>query len=338
MKDTIVFFIVAVFLVACGGNEKKSGKRAVKVGIETVSDGASCIGNEYVGTVESSSETVLSFELGGNITRILVNEGDKVVKGQRLADVSPTSLKNSYEASVATLAQAKDAWHRMKKLHEEGVVSEIKWVEIDTKLKQAESAERISREQLSHTSIVAPFSGVITGRIGEVGMNVLPGQPVLKLADMSSVDVVFSVPEGDITKVRIGERADVKVDAIGGTVYEGIVKEKGTVADKVSHSYNVRLQLSKVDGRLLSGMVCSVRRKSQELSNQVVIPMGAVELDTDNTRFVWTVVAGKAHRKNIVVGEFLNGGVHVLNGLNVGDKLIVHGTQKVCEGMSVVED
>lgn len=337
MRNLFVVLAFIALVSSCGDKDKQTNKEPVKVKVEKVANDNPYSGDEYVGTVESSLETILSFELGGNITHLSVKEGDHVIKGQLLGTVSPTSLKNTHAASLAVLHQAQDAWRRMKKLHAEGVVSEIKWVEVDSKLKEAEAAERVAREQLSHTSLYAPFSGVITDKLGEVGMNVLPDQPVLKLAGGTNVDVVFSVPEGDINAIKIGDVAEVFVKAADSKTYSGVVKEKSVVADKVSHSYNVRLGLQTSDGKLLSGMVCSVRMKSQVHSNLIILPMDCIELDTDNVRYVWIVVAGKAHRKNVIVGDFCDGGIIIRSGLSVGDKVIVEGTQKVSEGMVVKE-
>lgn len=339
MKNIIVPLLTILFLMSCGDRQKEEKAAPVKVEVLDVADGDYDTSASYVGTVEASVETVLSFENPGRITRLLFSEGDRVAKGQLLGTISPTTLRDAHYATVVTLRQAQDAYRRMKKLYEEGVISAIKWVDVETKLRQAESAERISREQLSHTNIYAPFSGVITSKSGETGMNVLPDQPVYKLADVSHADVVFSVPESDISNIRVGERAKVVVGAAGNAVVDGVVKEKGITADAVSHTYTVRLTLSHSDPRLLPGMVCNVSIEKQTASSvgRIVIPMGAVELDTDNTRFVWVVVDGKAQRRNVAIGDFLPGGVEIRSGLSKGDRIIIGGMQKVCDGTPVSE-
>lgn len=337
VKGNILVAVATLLLFCgCGKKEAKKDESSVKVGVTTVSVGDCSGSNEYVGTVEASSTTVLSFEIGGNITRLLVKEGDHVAKGQLLGTISPTTLKDSHYATQVTLRQAQDAYNRMKKLHAEGVISEIKWVEIETKLRQAEAAERIAKEQLSHTSLYAPFSGVVTSRQGDVGMNVLPDQPVYKLADVSRMDVCFSVPENDIAGVSLGEKAVVRVKAEGNAMYTGVVKEKGIAADDISHSYSVRLTIDGHGGCLLPGMVCSVALQ-KEATDGLIIPMGAVELDTDNSRFVWIVRNGRAYRRNVQVESFAGNGVRVVSGLSSGDRIITSGAQKVSEGMSVVE-
>lgn len=336
MKKALLFLLLPVLFLSCTADKSVKGDKKVIVKVETVSGGETASANSYVGTVAANSGTVLSFQTGGNVTRLNVREGDHVRRGQLLGTVSPTTLRDSHYATEVTLRQARDAYSRMKKLHDEGVVSEIKWVEVETKLQQAEAAERIAREQLSHTSLYAPFDGVITSRDAEIGMNVLPDQPVYKLAKIANVDVNFSVPEAEISRIAAGSRALVKVDALGGRAYEAVVAEKGVVADAVSHTYNVRLAVNNADGKLLPGMVCSVNlRSAASGTSAVVIPMRCVELDTDNTRFVWVVEGGKARRRNVVIGDFAGNGVLVVSGLAAGDRLIVEGAHKVSEGTAV---
>lgn len=337
MKNVILCLAALSLFFSCSDRQKASAPSAVKVVTQTVSRNSFDNSNSYVGTVDAGASSVLSFETGGKITRLLCREGDRVAKGQLLGTVSPTTLRDSHYATQVTLQQAQDAYKRMKKLHDEGVIPEIKWVEIETKLRQAEAAERIAREQLSHTELYAPFAGVVTSRSAEVGMNVLPDQPVYKIADVSAVDVNFSVPEKEINNIRVGEKAQVTVDAAGARVFDAVVKEKGIVADEVSHTYNVRLSLSGASYVLLPGMACSVRLSSQTTDSAFVVPMGAVELDTDNVRFVWLSCNGKAVRRNVEVGDFSGGGVEIISGLNEGDKVIVSGMQKVSEGMRVTE-
>ena len=335
MKKALLFLLLSAMLLSCTADKSVKGEKKVIVKVETVSGGETTSANSYVGTVAANSGTVLSFQTGGNVTRLNVREGDHVRRGQLLGTVSPTTLRDSHYATEVTLRQARDAYSRMKKLHDEGVVSEIKWVEVETKLQQAEAAERIAREQLSHTSLYAPFDGVITSREAEIGMNVLPDQPVYKLAKITNVDVNFSVPEAEISHIAAGNRAQVRVDALDGRAYEAVVAEKGVVADAVSHTYNVRLALNNADGKLLPGMVCSVNLRSASSPSALVIPMRCVELDTDNTRFVWVVEGGKARRRNIVIGDFAGNGVTVVSGLVAGDRLIVEGAHKVSGGMAV---
>ena len=252
-------------------------------------------------------------------------------------------MRDAYNLSLTTLRQAEDAYRRFEPLHSQGVVSDIKWVEIQTKLEQAKSTEQLARTQLSRTSLVAPFSGVISARYAERGMNVIAGQQIFKLVDISKLDVVVAVPESEISQVTVGANAHVVVSALGGKRYEAVVKEKGVEANAVSHTYNVKLAITNSGGGLMPGMVYNVNllcadKVQASVSPSISVPLNAVKLDSDNRRFVWLAVDGKARQQYITIGDFVEGGVIVSSGLHYGDKVITDGSQKVSQGMSVNVD
>lgn len=326
-------------LAGCSEQEKKTQKAAVRV--ETFSVGANADGktNDYVGTIEEKTAAMLSFELGGNITSIRAYEGDRVSKGEVLATINPTTLNETHRASLSTLRQAHDAYRRFLPLHKAGTISDIKWVEIESALEQAKAAEAIARQQLSHTAIRAPFDGVVASKQADMGAYVLPGQPVLKIADVRTVRAKISVPEAEISHLHIGDKVRLSVAALGDDVFYGTISEKGIDANPISHTYDVKVGIENTGRRLLPGMVCNAQvASSNSKQAQIVVPARCIELDTDNTRFVWTVVKGKAHQQHVEVGGFYNNDIIVLSGLAAGDEVIVGGQQKVSEGMGVSTD
>lgn len=358
---SVITVSAATTLVSCSENKSVDKKQSVSVGVYTVSGVADDAGREYVGSVVEREGTSLSFEVPGNIVALRADNGDRVAKGQLLATVNPATLRDAHQLTLTTLRQAQDAYRRFEPLHKQGVLSDLKWVEVQTKLEQAESSERLARTQLSRTSLVAPFSGVISSRTAERGMNVMAGQQIFRLVDISKIDVKVSVPENEVSAVKIGAKARVEVSALGGRAYEAIVKEKGIEANPVSHTYDIKLAVVSNDGRLMPGMVCNVRMveaaddrlavdnsassqsvdnssSSSSVSTIISIPLNAVKLDIDNRRFVWLVVDGKAHQQYVMLGDFTENGVIVTSGLKIGDCVITDGSQKVSEGMEVSTD
>ena len=96
-------------------------------------------------------------------------------QGQLLATLDEVSMQNTYQAAKAALKQAEDTYQRMKELHEKGSLAEMKWVEVQSKLQQAQSMEAVARKNLTDCQLYAPFSGVIAEKSLEVGQNVVPG-------------------------------------------------------------------------------------------------------------------------------------------------------------------
>ena len=253
----ITFFISSQILTGCAEKVKKTEKKDVKV--ETLTVGNTSLGGakDYVGTIEEKTGSTLSFEIAGNITSIRVDEGDRVGKGQLLATINPTTVKEAHRATLTTLKQAEDAYRRFLPLHNSGTISDIKWVEIESKLEQAKAAESIARQQLSHTTITAPFAGVIAAKSVDIGTYVLPGQPVLKIANVAQVNAKVSVPEAEISHLHVGDKVKLTVAALGVAVFYGAISEKGIDANPISHTYDVKVGITNPQGRLLPGMVCN---------------------------------------------------------------------------------
>ncbi len=346
--EKVSFVAVAVCLslfASCGKKESKQEVvEAVNVKEMTVESNTSSAaeGNYgYSGTVEEESGSSLSFTAGGTVTHLRVKVGDRVSKGQLIATVDPTQVKNSYEMARSTKLQAEDAFRRMKQLHDKGSLPDIKWVEAQSQLQQAVSAEAIARKSLGDCNLYAPFSGVVSEKYVEVGQNAAPGMPIVKLVTTNVLNVKISVPESEMAGIHVRQRARIQVQALGDKQYEGFVVEKGVIADPISRSYSVKIRVEGTDNALLPGMVSQVSlghtdaSSSSLASTDIVIPASLVQIADDNSHFVWIDEGGKAVRRSVTLGEYRSNGVVIASGLNSGDKLIVEGQQKVCTGVKV---
>ena len=343
----MTFSFLSIFLLeGCSDKKKDDARAPICVEVITAGDDTHGEAKDYVGTVEEKMGSTLSFEVAGNITSLRVDEGDRVSKGQVLATIDPISLKEAHRATLSTLKQAQDAYNRFLPLHKSGTISDMRWVDIESKLDQAKAAESIARQQLSHSTLLAPYAGVIASKNADMGTYVLPGQPVLKLADVAQVNVKISVPESEISHLYVGDQVSIHVAALGDAAFIGRITEKGIDANPVSHTYDVKALITNSHGKLLPGMVCNakvyassirsnIHNQSTLPATNIVLPANCIELGVDNSRFVWTVVKGKAHQQYVNVGDFKGDGVIILSGIKPGDQVIVSGQQKVSEGMKV---
>ena len=327
----------AALLTACGGGGDGDGTPREAVKVETVQAKASTTAgvNRYSGTVEEENGTLLSFAVGGTVNRVLVNEGDRVAKGQLIATLNAEQLTLNHDAARAALAQAEDAYARMKELHGKGSLPEIKWVEAQTTLQRARASEQMARKQLGDCRLYAPFTGVISKKYVEKGQNVNAGTQVAKLVAVGRMKVKIAVPEGEMAQITVGRKAYVTISALGGTPMQGTVTEKGVEADPLSRSYEVKINLPKADKKMLPGMVAEVALDGVERQTACVIPAHVVQIDELNNEFVWLAVDGKAVKRLVTVGDFTAEGVTITSGLADGDMVITAGAQKVSEGMRV---
>lgn len=326
----------ALIWISCSGKkDENQAIRAVPVKVVKVSESSYMNSRNYVGTVEAVSSSSLSFEVMGNVSKVFVTEGENVQKGKLLATLDKATLQNSYNASLASLKEAQDAYNRMKSLYDNGSLPEIKWVEVQSKLQQAVSMEQISRKGLKDAGLYAPFSGVISSKSIEPGMNVMPGIEVMQLADISTVNIKIAVPEKEISHVNKGQQAEVRVGALGDKLFTGVVSEKGIAANPLAHTYEVKIKLNNTSHELMPGMVCKVGVHSHETEAGIVLPNHTVQLQPDGKKFVWVVKGNAASQRMVSTGELTTQGVVITAGLQPGDEVIVSGNQKVSEGTKI---
>ena len=326
----------ALIWISCSGKkDENQAIRAVPVKVVKVSESSYINSRNYVGTVEAASSSSLSFEVMGNVSKVFVTEGENVQKGKLLATLDKATLQNSYNASLASLKEAQDAYNRMKSLYDNGSLPEMKWVEVQSKLQQAVSMEQISRKSLKDAGLYAPFSGVISSKSIEPGMNVMPGIEVMQLADISTVNIKIAVPEKEISRVNKGQQAEVMVGALGDKLFTGVVSEKGIAANPLAHTYEVKIKLNNTSHELMPGMVCKVGVHSHETEAGIVLPNHTVQLQPDGKKFVWVVKGNAASQRMVSTGELTTQGVVITAGLQPGDEVIVSGNQKVSEGTKI---
>ena len=327
----------ALIWISCSGKkDENQAIRAVPVKVVKVSESSYMNSRNYVGTVEAVSSSSLSFEVMGNVSKVFVTEGENVQKGKLLATLDKATLQNSYNASLASLKEAQDAYNRMKSLYDNGSLPEMKWVEVQSKLQQAVSMEHISRKSLKDAGLHAPFSGVISSKSIEPGMNVMPGIEVMQLADINTVNIKIAVPEKEISRVNKGQQAEVRVGALGDKLFTGVVSEKGIVANPLAHTYEVKIKLNNTSHELMPGMVCKVGVHSHETEAGIVLPNHTVQLQPDGKKFVWVVKDNAASQRMVNTGDLTAEGVIITAGLQPGDEVIVAGNQKVSEGTKIV--
>jgi RND family efflux transporter MFP subunit len=289
-----------------------------------------------VGVVEEESSTTVSFTGMAMLKTLNVSEGQSVRRGQLLAVIDETQARNTLMTTKAALDQAQDAQARMKMLHETQSLPDIKWVEVESKLQQAQSAYDMAKKNLEDCRIFAPVSGVVGSKIMNVGETVLPSEPVLTILSIDRVKVRVAIPEREISAIESETPTQITVDALQGETFQGGRIEKGVSADALTHTYDIRINVQNPGHRLLPGMVARVTMGKKGFEEKkITLPVQAVQETSDKQLFVWTAKNGKAHRTNVTIGETTGNRVVIESGLSEGDEVIVEGYQKVGEGTPI---
>lgn len=218
MKQT-TFCAILLLATGCTSPKKTHTADPLRVGTIVVTPSSDIDAALYVGTIEEETSAALSFPVAGTVARTYADEGQRVQQGQLLAELDPTSARQTFDAAQAALDQAKDACARLKQLYDAESLPQIKWVEAQTRLRQAESAYGIARKNLDDCKLYAPFTGVIGKRQAAAGETVLPGVPAMTLLRIGTVKVRFPVPEQEIARLGTDSRLRITVAALGDRAF-----------------------------------------------------------------------------------------------------------------------
>ena len=329
----------ALLICSCTGKKEQEAKAPIRVKTEVASTATSVNGQTYVGMVEEQEATAVSFTGMGVVKRVLVNEGQAVAKGQLIAEMDDTQARNLLSGAEAQMTQANDALERFKMLHDAGSLPEVQWVEIQSKVAQAKSQLDVAKKNLADCRLVAPVSGIIGKKMIGAGETALPSQAVVSILDISSVKVKVAIPEAEIGGISGNSSSIIKVEAIGSS-FEGGRIEKGVQADALTHTYDIRINVANRERKLLPGMVASVSfgsEKSEVKTEQLSMPVTAVQKKADGSLFVWTIEKDStAHRTTITTGETLGNRIVVTTGISEGERIVTEGYQKLSENTKVI--
>ena len=342
MKKIKILLLLAIVMIgsACSNKKENRQKAPTQVKTEVVTAGGQMTNESYVGIVEENEATAVSFTGMGVVKRMLVREGQAVGRGQLLALMDDTQARNLLTGAEAQMAQAEDALQRYGMLHDAGSLPEVQWVEIQSKVAQARSQLAVAKKNLADCRLVAPVSGIIGRQQVKAGETAVPSQAVVTILDVSRVKVKVSVPEAEMNAITPHTPSMIIVEAAGKKVSGGRI-EKGVVADAMTHTYDIRINVPNGDRKLLPGMVAQVKLQptptpSPREGSLTTLPITSVQRRPDGSLFVWTVDnQKKAHRTAVTVGASQGNRISIMSGVTAGQRVVTEGYQKLSEGTEV---
>lgn len=337
MKKGLLGLLTLLVLCGCS-DEKDSGIKApIRVMTEIVSASTSANTQSYVGIVEESEATSVSFTSMGVVKRVLVSEGQTVGRGQLIAEMDDTQARNLLSGAEAQMSQANDALKRYKMLYDNGSLPEVKWVEVQSKVAQAKSQLEIAQKNLKDCKLTAPVAGIIGKKMVGAGETALPSQTVVTILDISNVKVKVAIPEVEMSGITANTPTMIKVEAANKEISGGKI-EKGIQADALTHTYDIRINVQNDDRKLLPGMVANVSLiPTNDDKNYYNVPITSVQKKVDGSLFVWVVDKDNtAHRQAVSIGDTMGNRISITHGINSGDRIVIEGYQKLSEGTKVV--
>ena len=339
MKSSyLVFLIYAMAVLTACGNKQETVvtneiSKLVRVKAEAIQVTRKSADLHYSGSIEPQQTIPLSFEGIGTVDQVLVQEGDIVKKGQTLAVLNKADDISMSNAAVAKYKQAKDAYDRLKSVYEKGSFPEIKWIEVETNLKEAEAQMQLTQSSVNKCSMKAPTDGMVGKRNIEPGQNSVSLKTPIELVKIETILVKISVAENEISKIKKGQKASFSIMALNGKTFEGTVSTVGVVADQISRTYEVKIQAKNQNYEIKPGMVCDVNLNTQVIKDFLYVPNNAVSKDNDGKAYVYVLSSDKktVRKQEVTLGYYHGNGIEVVLGLNPGQLVVVEGKEKLSD-------
>lgn len=294
-------------------------------------------GVQTVGSLRADESVVVRPEVGGRIVRIHFTEGGRVSAGQPLFTLDGSTAQAALNEATANLENSRRAIARAGQLAEQKLIAASDYDKAKAAFGVDQARAASARTALSKMTLSAPFSGQIGLREVSVGDFVSVGQDLVTLVRLDPIEVDFSVPENTLSQLKNGQKISITVDAFPKDVFGGEVVAIDPVIDPDSRSAKLRAQIANPDFRLRPGQFAQLQLDTGgNRTDALLVPEQALMQD-GNTRYVYTVVDGKAHRVEIKTGVRVPGKVQVIEGLKAGDVVITAGQTKpiMHEGLGV---
>ena len=307
------------------------------------------------GTVTSPQSAVLSPAIGGLVEKTLVDAGDRVEAGAIVVTLDSELARLTLERAVAEETQARialdDAKRRLVEAERVGpqrgiAETEIKSLRAEVTRNEAalEAATAAARQQgavVRRHDVRAPFTGVVSRRLAQVGEWVNPGDGLVELVATEGLRFDFRVPQTYFARLDDNTRVDLTLDAVPDEVVQGRVQSIVPVKDPGARTFLLRVVTSEPHSLPVTpGMSVRAAVRIDTGREAVVVPRDAVLMYPDGRKTVWVVALEDGntvvHEKRIQAGLEFDGLVEVQGGLEAGLDIVTRGNEALRDAETVI--
>lgn len=287
----------------------------------------------FLGTFDPIKQNTVGSDAQGKIVKLNFEEGDKISQGQLLAKVDDEMLQLQLQNAEIAIEGHKNDDVRNTNLSKENAISGVQLEKTKLGLKSAEVQKKQIQKQLRSTSINAPFSGVVTKKMVDLGSVLGPGTPIVEITDISSLKLTVNIPERDILKFKLNQNVGVYADIYSGRKFNGKVINISVQADK-SHNFKVQITVPNGNQELMAGMYGSVSLTNNQSVTRLSVPRKALVGSSKNPQ-VYVVKNGKAKLISFSSGTSDGDFMEVVSGIDASDKIVIKGQVNLQDNSNV---
>ncbi|MBF9234837.1 efflux RND transporter periplasmic adaptor subunit [Microvirga alba] len=348
--------VVGSYFAKSSGQASASGRggRGAQVGpatveVDTVKTGRIVETRESVGTVRAYESITVTAKVAGIIGAIGFEEGQQVKAGDMLVQLDAAERRAEIEQTLAETNRAMSVRNevaikleRAQALSRTGAGTGAQVDDLSAQVKSLESSIAAAQAQrkgaearLQDLSIRAPFAGRVGTRSVSLGAYIPPGTRITSLDDLSRVRLDFAVPENLLGRLKPGQTVNATSPAYQGRIFKGTVSILDTRVDPTTRTVRLTADFDNQDEALKPGMFLSVALEVTTKEDAIVVPEEAI-VSEGLRQIVYPVKDNKVERRVITIGQRQGGKVEVVDGLKVGETIVVLGVQRVRPGGEVI--
>lgn len=306
---------------------------------------------ELSGTLRALRHSTLSVSVNALVESIHVDVGSRVKRGDLLLELDSNIARQEHKRAQAQLIAAETSATEANRLRDEALrlkqQSHIAQSEVSARessarlagarLDEARAEVQIAAEQLAKHRLLAPFDGVISERVTDLGQWLNPGDAVFTLVSLDSLRLDVQLPQEQLANIEHIKQVEILPDTQPGLRIPANVDQLVPVGD-ASRSFLLRLVAIEKSTTLIPGASARALLQFEHGQSAVLLPRDAVLRNADGNHSVFVVVDGKAQRRKVELGLFGKGGYLVQQGLRAGEQVVTRGNELLEEGQSVALD
>lgn len=295
--------------------------------------------SKFQGIIKTDQNMILYPEFSGRVSKIYVDEGDVVKKGQALAKIDDGGLYNELKLVESQAKLAKTIYERQSKLWNDKIGSEIQYLEAKTNYEIQNNRLKSITESLAKTTITAPFNGTIDEIFIEEGNLVSPPMMpdqgnAFRIINLNELYVESVIPESFIGKIKKGAEVQVEIPVLNKS-FNSTIKHSVSSINELSRTFKIEVSVPKNDLDLIPNLNVEVNVLDYTNSQAILVPESIVSEDSDNNKFLFTVLNNKAKKTIVETGYTQNGMIEITIGLDVNEIVINEGGRIVKDGQNV---
>ncbi|WP_348545309.1 efflux RND transporter periplasmic adaptor subunit [Chthoniobacter sp.] len=286
---------------------------------------------EVVGNVQAKLHAAIEAKVTGRMESLLVAPGQLLKAGDLIAQLDAREIQARLDQALAVREQATRDLERARDLFAKKINTQAELDGAQARERVAVGAVKETETMLGYTKIVAPFNGVVTRQLADVGDLATPGKPIVEMENPDALRFEADVPEALIGHVKLGAKLPVRISAVP-TPIAGTVVEMAPVASPASRTFLVKLDLPPTEGAR-SGQFGRVLVPTGE-SQTIRVPAAAL-ISRGQMETVFVAADHHAQLRLVRSGKRLDGEVELLSGISPGESVVIEGADQLHDGQPI---